>query len=117
MTKREPARRKRQTTRPEPALVRGVIVAVLGVLTTLGVGWAADVDRDTITAVAGAVTLVLPLVQAWWTRRAVVPAESTLAYVDGHGVPVAGEAAAEQTAAPLHARVIGGDAYLITRVP
>lgn len=109
-------RRAEPKSKPQPALIRGVIVAVLGLLASLGVGWAADVDRETIAATAVLLSTLLPLAQAWWTRRAVVPRESTLAYMTAEGTPVAGAAARERTGAPLPA-TYDGNAYVITAVP
>lgn len=98
-------KRKREANEPttgwEPTRVRGLIVAGLGLLTTLGVGWAADVDKDVILAVATALSVVGPLVQAWWTRRAVVPAGAVVAQVTQGGAVVAGDAALAPTGEPL----------------
>lgn len=108
--------RERSGEKGNPAMYRGAVVAVLGALASLGVGWAADVDRDTVTGIAVGLSLLLPLIQGWWTRRAVVPEAATLAYVDDDGRTVAGEAAAESTGAPLPV-VPGPDgAYVVTRV-
>ena len=121
---RTPGKRVRRDQRPaerrgasgNPALVRGAVVAVLALLASLGVGWAADVDDVTLGLIVGVVSAVLALVQAWWTRRAVVPLDASLAYVDEHGVPVAGPAADSPLGEPLTAPDSRG-AYLVSRVP
>lgn len=112
---RKPKRRTPQS-KPQPAVIRGVIVAALGFLASLGFGWAADVDRETIAAVSVLLATLLPILQGFWTRAAVVPAETTLAYVAAGGVPVAGDAATEPTGQPLPATYDGG-AYVITAQP
>ena len=71
-------KKKRDLTKTEPALVRGFVVSVLSLLAALGVSWAADVDKETIGAIVGVAAVVVPLVQAWWTRRAVTPAEKAI---------------------------------------
>jgi hypothetical protein len=65
---------KKNLTKTEPALIRGAVVGVLSLLAALGFSWAADVDKETIGAIVGVAAVVVPLVQAWWTRRAVTPA-------------------------------------------
>lgn len=109
-------RRRRDVERrvqPQPALMRGAVVAVLGLLASLGVGWAADVDKETVAAAAVLLSTLLPLAQAWWTRRAVTPATEVLAYVAADGAAVAGQAAAELTGEPLPVSYDGG-AYVVT---
>ena len=68
-------KRKKPITKTEPALIRGAVVGVLSLLAALGVSWAADVDKETIGAIVAIAAVAIPLAQAWWTRRAVVPAE------------------------------------------
>ena len=67
---------KKNLTKDEPALIRGAVVSVLSLLAALGVSWAADVDKETIGAIVGVAAVVVPLVQAWWTRRAVTPSRA-----------------------------------------
>lgn len=95
---RTPARRP---TRTEPAMIRGVIVAVLGLLTTLGASWAADVDKGTIATFAVGISVFLPLLQALWTRYAVTPNANVVAQVTPAGNVVTGEAARMTTGTPV----------------
>lgn len=82
----------------EPALVRGVVMALLGLLTSCGL----VIGHAEQGAIAGLAVAVVSLVQAFWTRRAVyspVTAGALLhtpppmEYVDhDHGGPVAAQA-------------------------
>lgn len=61
----------------EPTLVRGLVLAILGLLGSAGLGLVVLSGEQTetlVTALVGVVTAVstlVPLVQALWTRRAV----------------------------------------------
>lgn len=76
----------------EPTMVRAAVVAVLGLLATVGVSWAAELDKDTIGAIVGVVLVVVPLVQGWWTRRAVTANRKVALRVTTSGAVVAGDA-------------------------
>lgn len=81
----------------EPALVRGAVVAVLGVLAALGFAWA-DVDKGTLEVIVGVLVVGLPLLQAAWTRYGVTANAKVLARVSTTtGAVVAGEAATVST--------------------
>lgn len=89
-------------TKTEPALYRGVVVAVLTLLASLGVSWAADPDRETIAALVALAAVTVPLLQAVWTRYAVTPVAKVVARVStSTGRVVAGEAATIQTGATV----------------
>lgn len=66
----------------EPARVRAVWTALVGLLAALGVTVAADVD-GAVQAVIVAVCAVLPLVQGESTRAVVSPAAATPGADDG----------------------------------
>lgn len=84
---------KLPATKTEPALVRGVVIAVLSLLATLGVGWAADVSKDTIASIVLVASVLIPLIQAAWTRYAVTANAKVLARVaTSSGQVVAGDA-------------------------
>ncbi len=85
----------------EPAMIRGVVVAVLGLLTTLGVSWAAELDKDTIGAIVTVLVVLVPLAQALWTRFAVTANRKIVSRVTSRGTVVAGDAAAAPTGRPL----------------
>ncbi len=77
-------------TATEPAMVRGLVVAVLALLGGIGVTWAADVDKKTIGLIASVITALIPLAQALWTRYAVTPNAVVALRVSletGHVVP------------------------------
>jgi hypothetical protein len=100
-------RRKLPKTATEPALVRGVVVAVLALLSTLGVTWA-DVDKKTLGLIVAVLVAVLHLAQALWTRRAVTPNAKVVARVSpSKEAVVAGEAAAVPTGEPLAVYDVG----------
>lgn len=103
--------RKLSTKESEPALVRGVVLAVLGLLATLGVSWAANVDKETLGAIVGFVVVVMPLVQGLWTRFAVTSNKKVVLQVTGEGAVVAGDAATAPTGAavPLEHTVAGAE--------
>lgn len=108
-------------TRAEPALVRGVIVAVLGLLATLGVSWAADVSKETIGYLVGVGVVVVPLAQALWTRYGVVAAAKVVARLStSTGTVVAGEAASAPTGRVLltaPAAASGAEAVVVAPDP
>lgn len=90
------------TTSPhEPAVKRGVIIAVLTLLASLGIGWAADPSAETIGAIATVAGFLVPILQGLWTRFAVTPNAQVLAQVKPSGEVVAGEAAPVTTGAPV----------------
>lgn len=74
----------------EPALVRGVVVALVFVVGLVGFN-IADVG-DKVVAGYTAIFAVIPLIQAWWTRSAVVPASQVVAVVAPDGQALAGPA-------------------------
>lgn len=80
----------------EPTLVRAVTVA-LAFLASLGIGWAADVDADTIATWAIVAGVALPILQGLWTRYVVTPNAKVLARVTTSGRVIAGDAAVEPT--------------------
>lgn len=98
----------------EPALVRGAVVAVLALLASLGVTWAANVSKDTLETIVVVAVVVIPLAQAAWTRYGVVARGLVLARLSAsQGTVVAGEAATARTDTPLPARLgQGPDAVL-----
>lgn len=83
-------------TEANPAMVRAVTVAV-AFLASLGIGWAANVDGDTIATWAIVAGVVLPILQGLWTRYVVTPNVKVLARVTTDGRVVAGDAAVEPT--------------------
>lgn len=99
----------------EPAVVRGIVVAV-ALLASMGVGWAADVDADTITVWALAAAPLVPILQALWTRYATVPNAKVVARVSkSQGVVVAGDAAVTPTGDELETYAAPG-APAVTQV-
>lgn len=72
---KNPRHKVREVRRAEPAMIRGAVVAVLGLLATLGFTWAEDVSKETIGYIVAVGVVVIPLVQAAWTRFAVTPAD------------------------------------------
>lgn len=80
-------------THLEPAVYRGIIIAVFGVAASLGV-----VVSDTIPdQVIVLVLALLPLIQGFWTRTAVVAEDKVVAYVEN---PLAGTQLKAGPAAP-----------------
>lgn len=74
----------------EPALLRAVILAVVGVLALWGLDLTEWGDR-----VVNSWTLLFPvlfLVQGWWTRSSVSPAAAVVEEVQPNGDVVAGPA-------------------------
>lgn len=89
-------------------MLRGVVVAVLGLLATLGVSWAAELDKETIGAIVTVLVFVVPLVQAWWTRRAVTSNRKIVSRVTTAGEVVAGDASVLPTGTQLETPVREG---------
>lgn len=56
----------------EPAVLRGVWVAIVGVLTAFGLQ-VSDTTHAKATAIIAALAILVPLIQAFWTRAAVSP--------------------------------------------
>lgn len=98
-----------------PALIRGAVVAILALLATLGFGWAADVDRDTITAVAAVISFLAPLIGALLTRPAVTPNPKVVARVTTGGDVVAGDASEITTGATL--RLVDAGSKVLQPIP
>lgn len=92
--------RKSQT---EPSMIRAGVVAVLGLLASLGFSWAAHVDKGTLTAIVAVITVLLPLLQGAWTRFAVTANAKVVSRVTTDGHVVAGEAALAPTGSRLPA--------------
>lgn len=94
----------------DPAVYRGIIMAVVLLLASLGIA----VSDDIPVSVIGAVAALFALIQAMWTKSAVVPNAKVLAYlpdpVDRPGVVHAGAAVttASDDAVLDAARIIGG---------
>ena len=83
----------KRLTSLEPALVRSVVIAVVGVLALAGLDATAVGDKliDGWTYIFA----VLPLIQGWWTRQAVVPTAKTVAVLRPDGQVEAADAAPE----------------------
>lgn len=75
----------------EPALVRGVIVAVVGLAAYLGLDWAAEGEQASL--IVFGLIAVLSAVQALWTRLVVTPTEKVAAVLRPDGQLEAGPAA------------------------
>lgn len=89
----------RRLTSLEPAVVAGVVTAVVGVGALVGIDLSDLGER--ITAAWLLILPALALVQAWWTRSRVTPTARTAAVVDRAGHTLAGPASAEPTGAPV----------------
>lgn len=74
----------------EPAVVRGVVVALVFVVGLVGFN-IADVGEKVVAGYTALFALI-PLIQAWWTRSAVVPASQVVAVVAPDGQVLAGPA-------------------------
>lgn len=72
----------------EPALVRGFVMAVFALLASIGIV-ASDAIPD---ATIGFVLMLFALIQALWTRQAVVPEEKVVVWKDENENLRAGEA-------------------------
>ncbi|HEY9249248.1 MAG TPA: hypothetical protein VIO38_08960 [Rariglobus sp.] len=83
----------------EPALVRGVI----GALVALGLIWGLDFTAigDRLAQSADILGSLVALLTAWWTRSAVTPASQVEARVDSGGVTVAGPASPQPDGTPV----------------
>lgn len=77
----------------EPAVVRGVVVALVFVVGLVGFN-IADVGEKVVAGYTALFALI-PLIQAWWTRSAVVPASQVVAVAAPDGQVFAGPAAPE----------------------
>lgn len=98
-----------------PAIVRAAVVAILGVLASLGVGWAADVDEETITSLSVAIPVVALLV-GWLIRQVVTPVVKVVSRVTTDGLVVAG-GAAEIPEGEVLATMRDGDRWVTLPVP
>lgn len=78
----------------EPALVRGVIVAVVGLAAYFGLDWAAGGEQ--VGAVVFGLIAVLAAVQALWTRVVVTPSDKVAAVLRPDGQLEAGPAAPQE---------------------
>lgn len=111
---KRPARRrvKLDKAKTEPAVLRGVVVAVLTLLASLGVSWAADVDKETIAAIVTILGVLAPIAATLWTRFAVTPNSKVIARVSqSKDAIVTGDAAALRTGTVLATTGnLGGDA-------
>jgi hypothetical protein len=106
-------RRKKLTkSQAEPALVRAIAM-VLALLASLGLGWAANLDAETVASV---VVVVGPLVQWLWTRYAVTPNAKVIARTTTDGQVVAGEAAVATTGSSIPATKATPDADPLIRL-
>lgn len=102
--------RKNKTNLPvrktEPAMIRAAVVAILGLLASLGFTWAGEVDKETLERIVIIGVVVVPLLQGLWTRFGVVAKSKVLARLStSTGAVVAGEAATTRTDTPLPADV------------
>lgn len=110
--------KKLPKTATEPALIRGFIVAVLSLLTTLGVSWAADVDKETIGTLVAIAVFVIPILQALWTRYAVTANSKVVARVSvSQDAVVAGDAAEVATGQVLEVFDVGDGEKTMQPVP
>lgn len=80
-----------------PALVRGLVVAVIGLLASFGLVRADVLDEAQLGYVVMIGTVVLPILQGLWTRYGVTPNAKVVAQVTAAGDVVAGDAAAITT--------------------
>lgn len=94
----------------DPAVYRGIIMAVVLLLVSVGIA----VSDNIPNAVIGVVAAVFALVQAMWTKNAVVPNDKVVSYlpdpVNAPGVVYAGAAVttASDDAVLDAARMAGG---------
>jgi hypothetical protein len=65
----------------EPAVLRGAWIAIVGVLTAFGLE-VSGATQAKATAIIAAAAVIVPLVQAFWTRQAVTPNERVDQLVD-----------------------------------
>jgi hypothetical protein len=102
-----------------PAIVRGVVVA-LTLLAALGVSRAANVDPDTIEAIAYVIGVLAPVVATVWTRFAVTPNAKVVTRISpSTGTVVAGEASAFPAGSPveLEPALVDGTRTVAAHVP
>lgn len=62
----------------EPAVYRGIVVAVFGLLASLGVVISPDIPDQVVIVIMA----LLPLIQGLWTRAGVVAEDKVVAYVE-----------------------------------
>lgn len=103
MTPMPPTLWQRLTTL-EPALVRGVIFALVYVIGIVGFN-VTDVGEKIVGAWT-AIFAVLPLIQAWWTRSAVTPSSTVVASVALDGQVEAGPASPVPTGDLVYVQAI-----------
>jgi hypothetical protein len=73
-------------------------VAILSLLASAGVAWAAEPSKETIAALVTVAAVVIPLIQALWTRFAVTANPKVIARLStSTGNVIAGPAAAAPT--------------------
>lgn len=85
--------------RTEPAMIRGVIMAIIAALGAFGV--TVHVTGAQVTALTVLIAAAIPLIQAIWTRVAVTANAKVIARVTTHGAVVAGDAAVSPTGSEL----------------
>jgi hypothetical protein len=101
-------------TRTEPALTRGAVVSALGALASLGVWGFADLSAKQIGTIATVAVVVVPLVQAWWTRYGVVAVDKVLLRLSSsRGVVVAGKGAAAPTGTVIPLELHAGGSLVV----
>lgn len=101
---RRPGPRVIPVTKGNPAVVRSVVVAVLGLLATLGVGWAADVPGEVVDALVTLLVVLGPVVAGLWIRFGVTPNAKVVSRVTTDGNVVAGDASTVVTGGVLTVR-------------
>lgn len=72
-------------THLDPAVYKGLVVAVIGLLAAFGVAIAPDIPDQVI----GLVVALMAIVQAIWTRRDVTPNAKVVAYLPDPFKPAA----------------------------
>ena len=65
-------------THLQPSVYRGIVVAIFGVLSSLGIVVSDDIPDQIIVLVLA----ILPLIQALWTKGAVTPNDKVVSYVE-----------------------------------
>lgn len=86
-------RRRHSKVKTEPALIRGLVVAFLALLSGVGFTWAANVDDKTLGLIVAVIVALIPVVQAIWTRFAVTANSKVVArYSVSQNAVVAGPA-------------------------
>lgn len=91
----------------EPALVRGIVTAIVSVALI----WGLDLTDlgDKVNETANIIGVLLPLLQAWWTRSAVTPSAQVVAKQEPNGELVAGVGSLFPTDTPVRRDVPVGD--------